>query len=83
MRRRKSGSLKSGRDGKRVTSRKRPIAIGLSESAEEGRESPAQAQQRSPSQGRVALRGLEAREGGEGVGQWALTTTGSGMSTGE
>ena len=31
MRRRKRGSLKSGRSGKRVTSRKQAIAIGLSE----------------------------------------------------
>src|SRR5439155_1510790 len=31
MRRRKSGTLKSGRSGKRVTSRKQAIAIGLSE----------------------------------------------------
>ena len=31
MRLRKSGTLKSGRSGKRVTSRKQAIAIGLSE----------------------------------------------------
>jgi len=31
MRRRKSGTLTSGRSGKRVTSRKQVIAIGLSE----------------------------------------------------
>jgi len=31
MRRRKSGTLESGRSGKRVTSRKQAIAIGLSE----------------------------------------------------
>ena len=31
MRRRKSGTLKSGRSGKRVTSRKQATAIGLSE----------------------------------------------------
>ena len=31
MRRRKRGTLKSGRSGKKVTSRKQAIAIGLSE----------------------------------------------------
>ena len=36
MRRRKRGTLKSGRSGKRVTSRKQAIAIGLSEAREKG-----------------------------------------------
>jgi Family of unknown function (DUF6496) len=41
MRRRKRGSLKSGRSGKRVTSRKQAIAIGLSEARKKGAKVPA------------------------------------------
>jgi hypothetical protein len=40
MRRRKRGSLRSGRSGKRVTSRKQAIAIGLSEAREKGAKVP-------------------------------------------
>ena len=40
MRRRKSGTLKSGRSGKRVTSRKQAIAIGLSEARQKGAKVP-------------------------------------------
>jgi hypothetical protein len=36
MRKRKRGTLRSGRSGKKVTSRKQAIAIGLSEAREEG-----------------------------------------------
>lgn len=37
----KEGTLKSGRSGKKVTSRKQAIAIGLSEAREEGAKVPA------------------------------------------
>lgn len=40
MHRRKKGTLKSGRSGKRVTSRKQAIAIGLSEAREKGAKVP-------------------------------------------
>jgi hypothetical protein len=40
MRRRKRGSLKSGRSGKKVTSRKQAIAIGLSEARKKGARVP-------------------------------------------
>ena len=40
MRRRKKGTLKSGRSGKKVTSRKQAIAIGLSEAREKGAKVP-------------------------------------------
>ena len=40
MRRRKRGTLKSGRSGKKVTSRKQAIAIGLSEAREKGAKVP-------------------------------------------
>jgi hypothetical protein len=36
MRERKRGTLRSGRSGKKVTSRKQAIAIGLSEAREAG-----------------------------------------------
>jgi Family of unknown function (DUF6496) len=41
MRRRKKGTLTSGRSGKKVTSRKQAIAIGLSEAREKGAKVPA------------------------------------------
>jgi hypothetical protein len=40
MHERKQGSLKSGRSGKKVTSRKQAIAIGLSEARKEGGKVP-------------------------------------------
>lgn len=40
MRRKKRGTLRSGRSGKRVTSRKQAIAIGLSEAREKGAKVP-------------------------------------------
>ena len=40
MRERKRGTLRSGRSGKKVTSRKQAIAIGLSEAREAGGKVP-------------------------------------------
>jgi hypothetical protein len=40
MRRRKKGTLKSGRSGKTVKSRKQAIAIGLSEARQKGAKVP-------------------------------------------
>lgn len=40
MRERKRGTLKSGRSGKKVTSRKQAIAIGLSEARKRGAKVP-------------------------------------------
>ena len=40
MHERKRGTLKSGRSGRRVTSRKQAIAIGLSEAREAGAKVP-------------------------------------------
>ena len=40
MRERKRGTLRSGRSGKKVTSRKQAIAIGLSEAREKGAKVP-------------------------------------------
>jgi hypothetical protein len=43
MKKRKAGTLKSGRSGKKVTSRKQAIAIGLSEARAKGRKVPKKA----------------------------------------
>jgi hypothetical protein len=40
MKKRKSGTLRSGRSGKKVKSRKQAIAIGLSEARREGTKVP-------------------------------------------
>ena len=40
MHKRKRGTLRSGRSGKRVTSRKQAIAIGLSEARQKGKRVP-------------------------------------------
>lgn len=42
MRKRKRGTLKSGRSGRTVKSRKQAIAIGLSEARREGKKVPKQ-----------------------------------------
>jgi hypothetical protein len=47
MRERKRGTLKSGRSGKRVRSRKQAIAIGLSEARRAGGKVPAPRRKRS------------------------------------
>jgi Family of unknown function (DUF6496) len=43
MKKRKAGTLTSGRSGKKVTSRKQAIAIGLSEARAEGKKVPKKA----------------------------------------
>lgn len=47
MRRRKKGTLKSGRSGKKVSSRKQAIAIGLSEARDKGVKVPKKTSGRS------------------------------------
>lgn len=44
---RKEGTLKSGRSGKKVTSRKQAIAIGLSEARQEGVKVPKKTSKKS------------------------------------
>ncbi len=48
MKKRKAGTLKSGRSGKKVKSRKQAIAIGLSEARKEGKKVPAKKTGRKP-----------------------------------
>lgn len=47
------GKLKSGRSGKKVTSRKQAIAIGLSEAREEGAKVPKKTATKKPSSKRT------------------------------
>ena len=47
MRRRKKGTLRSGKSGKRVKSRKQAIAIGLSEARRKGAKVPRKRRRRS------------------------------------
>ena len=47
MRKRKSGTLKSGGSGKKVTSRKQAIAIGLSEARRAGKKVPRKSSRKS------------------------------------
>jgi hypothetical protein len=47
MKKRKAGTLKSGRSGRKVTSRKQAIAIGLSEARAEGAKVPKKAAKKS------------------------------------
>ena len=49
MHERKHGTLKSGRSGRKVTSRKQAIAIGLSEARDAGSKVPEKARSRSQS----------------------------------
>jgi hypothetical protein len=52
MHERKQGTLKSGRSGKKVTSRKQAIAIGLSEARREGAKVPKKSPSRTTSKSR-------------------------------
>ncbi len=52
MHERKHGELKSGRSGKKVTSRKQAIAIGLSEARREGAKVPKKSAGKSSSKKR-------------------------------
>jgi hypothetical protein len=53
MRRKKKGTLESGRSGKKVTSRKQAIAIGLSEARKKGAKVPPPAKGTSKSKKRM------------------------------
>jgi hypothetical protein len=51
MKKRKAGTLKSGRSGRKVTSRKQAIAIGLSEARAEGKKVPKKATTKKAAKG--------------------------------
>jgi hypothetical protein len=52
MRKRKKGTLRSGRSGKKVKSRKQAIAIGLSEARAKGKKVPKKKSSKKKSSGR-------------------------------
>ena len=52
MKERKAGTLKSGRSGRKVRSRKQAIAIGLSEARREGAKVPKKAVKKSKTAGK-------------------------------
>jgi hypothetical protein len=54
MKKRKAGTLKSGRSGKKVTSRKQAIAIGLSEARAEGKKVPKKAAKKKTAKKKTA-----------------------------
>jgi len=54
MHRKKKGTLRSGRSGKKVTSRDQAIAIGLSEAREKGAKVPAPKKKKSAKKRTVA-----------------------------
>ncbi len=58
MHKRKRGTLKSGRSGKKVTSRKQAIAIGLSEARKKGAKVP---RSRGSSSGKRSSSGRSSR----------------------
>jgi hypothetical protein len=56
MHERKRGTLRSGRSGKRVTSRKQAIAIGLAEARRDGAKVPRRGKRRAASKRRPSSR---------------------------
>jgi hypothetical protein len=61
MRERKRGTLRSGRSGKKVTSRKQAIAIGLSEARREGAKVPSRGKKRRSTKRRATKRSTAKR----------------------
>jgi hypothetical protein len=56
MKKRKAGTLKSGRSGKKVKSRKQAIAIGLSEARAEGKKVPKKASKKKTAKKKKAAK---------------------------
>jgi hypothetical protein len=63
MRERKRGKLRSGRSGRKVTSRKQAIAIGLSEARREGAKVPKKSSNGRKKRGRKKSTGRRKRTG--------------------
>ena len=61
MKKRKAGTLKSGRSGRKVTSRKQAIAIGLSEARAEGKKVPKKASKKKASKKKKAAKKSKRR----------------------
>ena len=63
MKKRKAGTLKSGRSGKQVKSRKQAIAIGLSEARKSGAKVPKKKSKKKTAKKRKTSRKTGARKG--------------------
>ena len=64
MHEKKQGKLKSGRSGKKVTSRKQAIAIGLSEARKEGAKVPKKSSSKSGSKSKSSSRSKSSSKRG-------------------
>ena len=62
MHEKKAGTLRSGRSGKKVTSRKQAIAIGLSEAREAGAKIPKKKAAKKPATGKGSARKSAGRK---------------------
>ena len=62
MHERKEGTLKSGRSGKKVTSKKQAIAIGLSEARKEGAKVPAKKGSKKGTKKRSSKKGTSKKK---------------------
>ena len=62
MKKRKAGTLKSGRSGRKVTSRKQAIAIGLSEARAEGKKVPKKASKKKAAKKKPAKKKKTAKK---------------------
>ena len=62
MKKRKAGTLKSGRSGRTVKSRKQAIAIGLSEARAEGKKVPKKASKKKASKKRKTVKKRKAKK---------------------
>lgn len=62
MKKRKAGTLKSGRSGRKVKSRKQAIAIGLSEARAKGRKVPKKASKKKASKKKTTKKGKATKK---------------------
>ncbi|MDI4234553.1 MULTISPECIES: DUF6496 domain-containing protein [unclassified Bradyrhizobium] len=62
MKKRKAGTLKSGRSGRKVKSRKQAIAIGLSEARAKGRKVPKKASKKKTSKKKTTKKRKAAKK---------------------
>ena len=62
MKKRKAGTLKSGRSGRKVKSKKQAIAIGLSEARAKGKKVPKKASKKKTAKKRKASKKRKAKK---------------------
>ena len=70
----KQGKLKSGRSGKKVTSRKQAIAIGLSEARQEGGKAPKKAASKKSAKKSASKKGTKKSASKKSSGRKKSTT---------